>query len=53
MLEKDDPLAAESTSEQDEYRTGLKRFTWFGGFDGFADLQSTKTVISKVGLLIL
>lgn len=39
MLEEDDTLAAETTSEEDKDTTGNKGGTWTCGFDGFADLM--------------
>ncbi len=39
MLEKDDALAAETTSEEDEDGAGLESSAGFGRMDGFADLM--------------
>lgn len=38
MLEKDDALAAESTSEENENCARLETLARFGGLDGLADL---------------
>lgn len=38
MLEEDDALAAETTSEQDQDGTGLERGAGLSGTNGLADL---------------
>ena len=45
MLEKDDALAAETASKEDEDSAGLKSSAGFGGMDGFTDLM--RQVISS------
>lgn len=44
MLEENYTLAAETTSKENEYGTGLKCGTWLGGVNGFADLRITPSV---------
>ena len=41
MLEEDDALAAETTSEEDQDTAGLERRAGTGGVNGFADLMDT------------
>lgn len=46
VLQEDDALAAEATSEEDEDGTGSKRSSGSRGSDGFADLYGIKLVIA-------
>lgn len=39
MLEKNDPFSTESTSNKNQYSSGLQRRTRFRGLDGFPDLK--------------
>lgn len=41
MLEEDDALAAETTSEEDQDTARLERRAGTGGVNGFADLMDT------------
>ncbi len=45
VLEKDDTLAAESASEEDEDCAGGEGLTRTGGVDGFADLDKGSLVV--------